>query len=427
MTTERTHGILTLPTATGRRRSVGSSGATVVERWLLRRLHQLIGNPPVTFTLWDGYRVPDKPAVAPVATMRIADRRTLWRLLANPGLNFGDDLSNGLIEIDGDLVRFLEAILRAIYVDSKDGLRKRLAINRPAWKHRNSLTDAKGNIHHHYDLGNDFYRLWLDEEMVYTCAYFPDPKVSLEAAQLAKMDHVCRKLQLRAGETVVEAGCGWGALSLYMARRYGVKVTACNISREQIEYARTRVRREGLDGQVTFIEDDYRNIRGEYDVFVSVGMLEHVGRGHHAEFGRVIDRSLSPTGRGLIHSISQSQPYAMNAWLERRIFPGGYSPTLREMAALLEPIDCTVVDVENLRQHYAKTLEHWLARFEEHADQIRPLYGEAFVRAWRLYLSGSIANFRTNCLQLYQILFARLARTDTAWTRAHLYAAGSAP
>jgi cyclopropane-fatty-acyl-phospholipid synthase len=427
MTGEKTQGVLTLPRMSGRSRPDTGSSTTAAERWLLRGLHAMLGRPAISFMLWDGYHVPEgSPATVPVATMRIADRRTLWRLLANPALSFGDDYSNGLIEIDGSLVELVEALLRAVYVTGKGGLRERLAVNRPIWRRRNSLAESRDNIHHHYDLGNDFYRLWLDEEMVYTCAYFADPTMTLEAAQIAKMDHVCRKLQLRPGETVVEAGCGWGALSLHMARRYGAKVTAFNISREQIEHARTRARREGLDSLVTFVEDDYRNISGTYDVFVSVGMLEHVGRDFHTEFGRVIDRSLGAEGRGLVHSIAQWRSFPVNAWLERRIFPGSYPPTLREMSAILEPIHCTVTDVENLRQHYALTLRHWLARFEEHAGEVGARYGEAFVRAWRLYLSGSIANFNVNCLALYQMLFTRVARTQTPWTRAYLYASDPA-
>ena len=139
------------------------------------------------------------------------------------------------------------------------------------------MAGSRANIHHHYDIGDDFYRLWLDEQMLYTCAYFATPAATLEEAQRAKMDYVCRKVWLRPGETVVEAGCGWGALALHMARHYGVRVRAYNISREQIQYARRRARAEGLDDRVEFVDDDYRNIRGQFDVFVSVGMLEHVG------------------------------------------------------------------------------------------------------------------------------------------------------
>jgi cyclopropane-fatty-acyl-phospholipid synthase len=235
------------------------------------------------------------------------------------------------------------------------------------------------------------------------------------------MDHVCRKLRLRPGETVVEAGCGWGALALHMATRYGAQVKAFNISREQIAYARSRARALDVEWRVEFIEDDYRNINSRYDAFVSVGMLEHVGRDHYDELGGLIDRCLQRDGRGLLHSIGQIRPAALNAWIEKRIFPGAYPPTLREMVAILEPQGFSVIDVENLRLHYALTLEHWLRRFEDARGRVGAMYDERFVRAWRLYLAGSLAAFNTGELQLFQVLFARGASNEVPWTRAHLY------
>jgi cyclopropane-fatty-acyl-phospholipid synthase len=324
--------------------------------------------------------------------------------------------------VEGDLVKLIETVFlhrRGANMPFFGG-RSRLAgwLNR---SHPNSLSSARRNIHQHYDIGNDFYRLWLDARMVYTCAYFPDPAMTLEAAQVAKLDHVCRKLRLSPQDTVVEAGCGWGALSLHMAARYGVRVKAFNISREQVKHARASARAAGLEGRVEFIEDDYRNIQGRFDAFVSVGMLEHVGRDQHGELGRVIDRCLHPNGRGLIHSIGQSQGMALNPWIEKRIFPGAYPPTLAEMAAMLEARAFSVLDVENLRLHYALTLEHWLRRYEEVQERVRVMFDERFVRAWRLYLSGSLAAFRTGELQLYQVLFNRDSSNDVPWTRAHLH------
>jgi cyclopropane-fatty-acyl-phospholipid synthase len=257
--------------------------------------------------------------------------------------------------------------------------------------------------------------------MIYTCAYFPDPTLTLEDAQFAKMDHVCRKLRLRAEETVIEAGCGWGSFALHMAARHGVRVKAFNISREQIAYARDRARMLGIADRVEFIEDDYRNIGGQYDAFVSVGMLEHVGRDHHHELGRVIDRCLQRGGRGLLHSIGQIPGLPLNPWIQKRIFPGAYPPKLSEMVAILEPHGFSVLDVENLRLHYALTLEHWLQSFEEARDRVRDMFDERFVRAWRLYLSGSVASFRVGELHLFQLLFARDRSNEVPWTRAYLY------
>ena len=240
-----------------------------------------------------------------------------------------------------------------------------------------------------------------------------------EAAQIAKMELVCRKLCLKGGERVVEAGCGWGGLARYMAKHYGAKVRAFNISGEQLAYARQRAKQEGIGG-VEYLEDDYRNITGECDVFVSVGMLEHVGKSNYAQLGKVIDRTLSENGMGLIHSIGQDIAEPMSDWLEKRIFPGSYTPTVREMMEIFEPNGFSVLDVENLRLHYAKTLEHWLERFERNAEQIGQMFDDSFVRAWRLYLSGSIANFNTGSLQLFQVLFSRHGNNQIPWTRSHL-------
>jgi cyclopropane-fatty-acyl-phospholipid synthase len=288
----------------------------------------------------------------------------------------------------------------------------------------NSLNGSRHNIHHHYDIGNDFYRLWLDDQMQYTCAYFPTPDASLEQAQIAKMDHVCRKLWLKPGDTVVEAGCGWGSLARHMARHYGVTVRAYNISAEQIRYARERARAEGLDGQVEYVEDDYRNIDGRYDAFVSVGMLEHVGTDNYGTLGEMIHRCLKDHGRGLLHSIGRNKAAPMNAWIEKRIFPGAYPPSLKEMLEVLEPGGFSALDVENLRLHYAKTLEHWLWRYEKAADRVREMFDESFLRAWRLYLSGSLAAFTSADLQLFQLTFARYNSIAIPWNRAYLYRDG---
>ena len=233
------------------------------------------------------------------------------------------------------------------------------------------------------------------------------------------LDHA--SVTLQPGEKVVEAGCGWGALALHMATRYGVHVTAFNISREQIAYATDRAHALGADGRVEYVEDDYRNIRGRFDAFVSVGMLEHVGRENYHELGGLIDQVLERDGRGLIHSIGHLRPDPLNAWIEKRIFPGAYPPSLREMLEVLEPCSFAVLDVENLRLHYALTLEHWLRRFDDARERVREMYDERFLRAWRLYLCGAQAAFRAGEMQLFQVLFARGRSNRVPWTRDHLY------
>jgi cyclopropane-fatty-acyl-phospholipid synthase len=355
----------------------------------------------------------------PLGSVVIKDRGALFNLLRDPNLYFGDAYEAGRLEIQGELVPVLAAMDRGIR-DAQRPVHRARRIRRP--RRSKSIQMSRENIHHHYDIGNDFYRLWLDRDLVYTCAYFANAAMSLEEAQQAKMELVCRKLHLRKGERVVEAGCGWGSLALYMARHYGVTVRAFNISREQIQYARARADRENLSDRVEFIDDDYRSIEGRYDVFVSVGMLEHVGRTHYRELGETIDRAIHPErGRGLLHFIGRNQPEPLNAWIRHRIFPGAYPPVLREaIGEVLEPWSFSVLDVENLRLHYARTLEHWLERYDQSIDQVRAMFDERFVRAWRLYLAGSQATFQTGWLQLFQIVFAREVTNDVAWTRHEL-------
>lgn len=392
------------------------------EQWLLQRIFHAIGPAPVRIVLprGDGF---SPPGVSPVATVTIQDRRTLAKLVADPEVGFGDAYADGRIQVEGDLVRFLEEVYESIArAPAARGWYARLMSKWMEHRQANTLRGSRHNIHHHYDLGNDFYKLWLDSQLVYTCAYFPSPSTTLEEAQNAKLDYVCRKLRLQPGENVVEAGCGWGALALHMARKYGVSVKAFNVSHEQILFARQRAREAGLSRQVEFIEDDYRNISGKFHVFASVGMLEHLGMDHYKTLGDIIHRSVGDSGRGLLHFIGRSYHASMSRWTRKRIFPGAYIPTLRETMEIFEPHNFFVSDVENLRLHYAKTLEHWLDRFENSQHQITAMYDARFLRTWRLYLAGSMAAFRRGSLQLYQVVFAGSRCQPIWWTRAPLYA-----
>jgi cyclopropane-fatty-acyl-phospholipid synthase len=382
--------------------------STRLDRWALAQVQGTVKSAPIRFVLWDGFELP--VAGSPVATILFKNRRALLSWVWDPELNFGEAYMSGAVDVRGDLLRVLEEIYRALGLPTR----------RPwwLWQKSNDARAARENVHHHYDLGNEFYRLWLDRDMVYTCAYFPTPDATLEEAQIAKMDRVCRKLRLQPGDRVIEAGCGWGALALFMARRYGVAVRAFNISSEQIAYARRRATEEGLADRVDFVEDDYRNVRGAYNVFVSIGMLEHVGVPDYPTLGRVIDRSLTKSGRGLLHFIGRNQAAPLNPWIRKRIFPGAYAPTLGEVFEhVLEPQALSVLDVENLRLHYAKTLACWRHRFDGAAGDVSRLCDDTFVRAWRLYLAGSQAAFTTGCMQLFQVLFARGSSNAIPWTR----------
>jgi cyclopropane-fatty-acyl-phospholipid synthase len=391
-----------------------------VERGLLQQMLRKLADPPFRIVLWDGTEIVSGDR-APIATLFVHTRSAFYRMLWDPNLNFGDDYASGEIDVEGDFVGFL-ATLYAAAIDmpfSAAGLKIFPVDRRPR---RNTLKASREHIHHHYDIGNAFYRLWLDAEMQYTCAYFHDADATLEAAQTAKLDHVCRKLRLTPNDTVVEAGCGWGGLALHMARHFGVaRVRAYNISEEQVRFARERAQREGLADRVEYVLDDYRNIDGHFDVFVSVGMLEHVGVDNYRDLGEVIHRSLAREGRGLIHSIGRNRPGYMHPWIERRIFPGAQPPALSEMTQIFETRRLSVLDVENLRPHYARTLHHWLERFEASREEVQKMYDERFVRMWRLYLAGSEAAFIGGELQLFQVLFARPTVSDWPLTRAWMY------
>lgn len=391
--------------------------AKFFDRWVATRLQRVIAPAAVRLELWDGSSPysSDKP---PIGSLLVHDRGTLLGLALDPDLQFGDAYTAGRLDIRGELATVVEALTRATLGPPTWRERIRSTLERP-----NSLASARRNVHHHYDLGNAFYETWLDRDLVYTCAYFADSQMTLESAQQAKFDLVCRKLRLQPGESVVEAGCGWGTLALYMARQYGVKVRAFNVSREQLAYARDRAQREALTNRVEFIDDDYRNVSGDYDAFVSVGMLEHVGVHHYRSLADVLRRVVRRQGgRGLLHFIGRDAPRPLNAWTRRRIFPGAYAPALAEVAArVLTPAGMSILDVENLRLHYARTLAHWRMRFKNAEEHVRAEYGLPFQRAWELYLAGAQASFSTGWMQLFQVVFAPVEAAPPYWTRAEMY------
>lgn len=394
------------------------------EKWLVVRLLEAVGRPPITVELWDGQRVDLPWSHGPEdAVVRLHDRGALFRLLYKPTRSFGELYAEARLTVRGDLQKTLELLYACLArLEREAGPGRRLLRRLVAKRARpNTLAGSKENINSHYDLGNDFYELWLDRDYTqYTCAYYPNLQATLEQAQAAKLELLCRKLRLQPGETVVEAGSGWGGLARYLVRHHGVTVRSYNISTEQVAYARARAEREGLGTAIEYIEDDYRNATGRYDVFLSVGMLEHVGVDHYRELGATIDRCLKDDGRGLVHSIGQDISRPLNEWIESYIFPGAYPPTLREMMEIFEPFGFSIVDVENLRPHYAQTLRQWQERFEANAGRIGEMFDEHFVRAWRLYLCGSIAAFTAGQLQLFQVLFRRPDCRTLPWTRDHL-------
>jgi cyclopropane-fatty-acyl-phospholipid synthase len=394
-----------------------------LDRLCLHLVAQRLAGARLQLRLWDGSTVSSSD-LPPVGSLTVKDRPTLWRLLVQEELGFGESYTDGGLDVSGDLTGMIESFNRATNRNwSPD------SALRPPRRRAASDSEARRNVHQHYDLGNAFYRLWLDDAMVYTCAYFERPECGLEEAQQAKLDYICRKIELRPGDRVIEAGCGWGALAIHMARHYGATVEAYNVSAEQLAFARDAAARAGVADRVTFIDADFRSIRGTCDAFVSIGMLEHVGEAEYRALGGVINRVVETSrGRGLLHFIGRNHVRDFDPWIQRYIFPGAYAPVLSEVTReVFEPWNLSVLDVENLRRHYAKTLRHWRLRFERLSGRVAEMFDERFVRMWRLYLASAEASFSTGDLQLYQITFSRADDNDTRWTRADLYATPEEP
>ncbi len=389
-----------------------------LERLLIQRVYDRVGRPRLAIVLWDGSVIGDLHSA--VGQIVIQQPSVLRRLFWNPNLAFGECYSDGSLKIIGEILPVLLEVNRGLSRARNESPRPPRFRSFRSGSH--SLVRSKSSVHHHYDLGNDFYRLWLDPRLVYTCAYYPRPDATLAEAQVAKLDLVCRKLRLKPGERVAEAGCGWGALALHMARHYGVTVRAYNLSIEQIQHARAWAQSEGLGDRVQFVQEDYRQMTGQFDAFVSVGMLEHVGPENYRGMGQLMSRVLTPTGRGLIHSIGRNSPRNLDPWTDKYIFPGAHPPSLREMMDLFEGSGFSVLDVENLRMHYARTCADWLSRFEQVAGKVAEKFDERFVRMWRLYLAASSASFENGDLQLFQVVFARADQNSLPWTRDEWYA-----
>ncbi|MFN3604205.1 MAG: class I SAM-dependent methyltransferase [Leptonema sp. (in: bacteria)] len=335
------------------------------------------------------------------------------------------------IEIEGDFYYIAYLGLLIEQQGLKPNLWEKLKIFYHFLTHKNTLKGSKKNISHHYDLGNDFYSLWLDKNMQYTCAYFKTPKDTLEEAQIQKMDLICKKLQFKKNDFVVEAGCGWGGFAIYAVKNYGIKMRAYNISKEQIEYAKEWQKKEKIpESQLEFILDDFRNIAKDantYDKFVSVGMLEHLGVENYETLFDIIYKKIHQKGLALIHTISRAYPKMQDPWVNKYIFPGGYIPSLGEIIVPLEkyikssktPNYFYIMDIENLKYHYALTLDRWSERFEKNVKTIRKKYGESFVRMFRMYLRGSSSGFREGELTLLQIILQKNTNPNYPLTRSH--------
>ncbi len=350
--------------------------------------------------------------------MRLRDTRTVRRLVLNPSLAAGEEYVEGrLVVEDGRLYDLLDVLL-ASRDDAPTAhpvmrLRERLGALTRRLDQYNPAARSRRNVAHHYDLNGRLYSLFLDRDWQYSCAYFATGDETLEEAQAAKKRHIAAKLCLdRPGLRVLDIGCGWGGMALTLARDFGAHVTGVTLSQEQLQAARARAVAEGLDDRVRFELRDYRAVTEQFDRIVSVGMFEHVGVGHFGEFFNTVARCLKRDGVALVHAIGRSDgPGGTNKWMQKYIFPGGYSPALSEVLPGIERSGLMTTDIEILRLHYAKTLRHWRRRFAANRDAITALYDERFCRMFEFYLAASEITFRRCGHLVWQ---AQLAHDQTA-------------
>lgn len=326
-------------------------------------------------------------------------------LLTSTSLALGEAYMRGELEVDKDLYEVLDLFLGEMgkFHRDKTGLKKLFHTSM-------SAKNQKKQISFHYDIGNEFYRLWLDESMSYSCAYFKNDTDTLYQAQVQKVDHILEKLHLEKGMTLLDIGCGWGFLLKRAAEKYGVKGVGITLSKEQYQKFSEDIKREGLTEKLEVKIMDYRELEKsgvEFDRVVSVGMLEHVGRGNYDLFLKNVNSVLKPGGLFLLHYISALKEYDGDPWIKKYIFPGGMIPSLREIIDLLPDNQFYTLDVESLRRHYSKTLLCWRENFMSHREEIKTIMGEEFTRMWELYLASCAATFHNGIIDLHQILVSK--------------------
>ncbi len=370
-------------------------------------LGSLVREGDLTLRLPGGREVRLGDRSGPRLIARITSAGWAARIAAKPGLGVGEAyMDGGLVLEEGQIGQFIDLIGANAKNKprSKGGLRRWI---RRTLREANDRVASLRNVAHHYDLSYDLYRRFLDEDMQYSCAYFERPDMTLEEAQLAKKRHIAAKLALSPGQSVVEIGCGWGGLALTLAEESGVEVDAITLSVEQLKVAKARAEAKGMAGQVRFSLTDYRDLKGTYDRVLSVAMFEAVGRPHYQEYFDGVARLMKDDGVGLVHSIGRPEPGVTNAWIDKYIFPGGYSPSLSEVMPAIEKAGLIVTDVEILRLHYAETIRHWRDRFEAARADIAELYDERFCRMFEFYLGIAEQSFRARRQYIWQIQLAK--------------------
>lgn len=373
----------------------------------------------------------------PSMTLRFHDARVPLEIAFNPRLRFAEALVDGRITVEDGSIRELVDLLAANSLQAQTPIFSRAAPTVDRLLRRlhqfNPAARAKRNAAHHYNISHELYELFLDADRQYSCAYFDHPEASLDEAQTAKKRHIAAKLRLRPGARVLDIGCGWGGLGLYLAGRHDCQVQGITLASEQVKVARARAETSALSERARFELRDYRHQSGTFDRIVSVGMFEHVGVTYYRAFFDKVASLLADDGVAVIHTIGRSDgPGATDPWIRRYIFPGGYIPALSEVSTAIEASGLMIADVEVLRLHYAETLRHWQGRFSANRQAAARLYDERFCRLWEYYLAASEATFRHlgTVVHQYQLIKDQAALPITrdyitAWDQEHREPGGS--
>lgn len=383
-------------------------------------MHHAVPDSSFEVRFWDDdrFKMGDKE---PQFVLWFKTRQALGRTFGDGFLGFGESYMAKDIEVEGDFELLFRMGHLVNFGDKPLSLREKLRFAYLYLAHQNTIGRAPKNIAHCYDLNNDFYKLFLDENMAYTCGYFKTPDDTLDQAQENKFEHICRKLNLQEGQTLADLGCGWGGFLIHAAKNHGIKGVGGTISKMQYEYANDRINQLGLQNQIQVQLKDYRDLKGQFDRVSSIGMLEHVGRKYIPVFVDKVHELLKPGNIGLIHAIGNDTPYPDDPWISKYLFPGGHAPELSYVIQTLGSRQLSVMDIENLRIHYALTVEHWTERFEKNYDKIVEMYDETLARTYRLYLNVSSTSFRWGGNRLFQILISKGLNNDYPMTREHLY------
>ncbi len=378
---------------------------------LRRMVSRLVTDGALTITWPDGLEQRYGDGSGTPVHLRITDPGLLVRLMKNPELALGEGyMEGGLTVDDDDLTGFLRLISRNVRKNGSGRFSAAAAGARTGLRRiaqHNPLGIAKRNVEVHYDLPVDLYELFLDENLQYTCGYFDRPNLDLDAAQRAKMHHIGKKLLIEPGMRVLDIGCGWGGLSVYLAKTFGAKMTGVTLSKEQLAAARKRAEDAGVSDLCDFRLMDYRHLEETFDRVVVVGMMEHVGQPQYPIFMNQVSRVLAPDGVALVHTIGRTTPPGQTSpFIHKYIFPGGYIPAMSEVMTEVEKVDLLPTDIEVWRDHYIRTIQAWKARFELNVDKVRDMFDEKFVRMWRYYLTASEMSFSELGLVIYQFQLA---------------------